>query len=203
METFEENEILYLRDTNSSMKPIYIDFSKYIVNNRELLKACGIDGRKNLRLLDCTAGLAKDTFSLAANGCEVLAIEKNKIVFDLIENAVKRGKNNEYVEKILNKIEFLNDDSINFLENTEQKFDCIYLDPMFEESKKSRLVKKNMQFFHKLTDNSNNEKLFELAIKKAVKRTVIKRALHGEYLVNKKPSFQIRGKTIRFDVYLC
>lgn len=203
METFEKNGVLYLKDSkNNNIKPICIDFSKYIVENSALLKACRINGNEKIKLLDCTAGLVKDTFVLASNGYSVIAIEKNKTIFNLIDNAVKIGTKNEYIKKVLDRIKFLNMDSIDFLENSEEKFDCIYLDPMFEESKKSRLVNKNMQIFHKLTDNSDNKKLFNLAMEKVLKKVVVKRSLYGELLINKTPDFQIKEKTIRFDVYL-
>ncbi len=202
IETFEKNGILYLKDITNNSKPICIDFSTYIIDNKPLLKACGVNNKNKIKILDCTAGLVKDTFALAYHNSTVISIEKNKIIFDLIENAVKRGINNSYIKDILDRITFLNMDSIDFLENTKQIFDCIYLDPMFEENKKSRLVKKNMQIFHKLTDNSNNEKLFDLALKRVNKRIVVKRALHGDFLVDRKPSFQVKEKTVRFDVYL-
>lgn len=202
IEVFEENEILYLKDTTGNMKPICIDFSNHIIDNKPLLKACGIKNKDKIKVLDCTAGFAKDTFTIASNNCEVVAVEKNKIIFSLIENAIKRGNKNQYIKSILDNITFLNMDSIDFLENTDQMFDCIYLDPMFEEAKKSRLVKKNMQIFHKLTDNSDNEKLFHLSIKHASKRVVVKRALYDNFLVDKKPSYQVKEKTVRFDVYL-
>ncbi len=202
IETFEENGILYLKDITNNSKPICIDFSTYIIDNKPLLKACGVNNKNKIKILDCTAGLAKDTFALAYHNSAVISIEKNKIIFDLIENAVKRGINNSYIKDILDRITFLNMDSVDFLENTKEIFDCIYLDPMFEESKKSRLVKKNMQIFHKLTDNSDNKKLFNLALEKVNKRVVVKRALYGDFLVDRKPSFQVKEKTVRFDVYL-
>ncbi len=202
IKVFEENGILYLKDITNNSKPICIDFSTYIIDNKPLLKACGINNKNKIKILDCTAGFAKDAFALANSNSKIISIEKNKIIFDLIENAVERGNKNIYIKNILDKITFLNMDSINFLENSKEIFDCIYLDPMFEESKKSRLVKKNMQIFHKLTNNSDNERLFNLALEKANERIVIKRALYNDFLMNKKPNFQIKQKTIRFDIYL-
>lgn len=203
IELFKENDIVYLKDLSSNMKPICIDFTKYNILNKSLIKACGINNKNKIKVLDCTTGLVRDTFILANNNCSIIAIEKNNMIFELITNAIERTSKIDNIKNIVDKIEFLNMDSIEFLEKTELKFDCVYLDPMFENSKKTRLVKKEMQIFHNLTNNSDNEKLFFLAMKNTLNRVVIKRALHGPFLINTaKPTFQIKEKTIRFDIYL-
>lgn len=197
--------ILYLKDCKSIAKPIYVDFTEYNKNSNELIKACGINNKNKINILDCTAGLARDSFIMANNNCNVISIEKNKIIFALLKDGFERGEKNINISKILNKITLLNCDSIDFLTNTKQLFDCIYLDPMFEDIKKSRLVKKEMQLFHNLLNNEkcDNCTLFNLAIKNAINRVVVKRYIHGDFIVNNiKPSFQIKGKTIRYDVYL-
>ena len=189
---------LYLKDCKSNIKPICIDFLKYNRTNKSLVKACG---EKNKTILDCTAGLCRDDFILACKNYDITALEKNKIIYALLEDGFKRGY--KEIANILENINLINVDAVDFLNSTDEKYDCIYLDPMFEESKKSRLVKKEMQIFHRLACVEDNKQLFELAIKKAINRVVVKRALHGEYLVSDlKPSFIIKEKTIRFDVYL-
>jgi 16S rRNA (guanine1516-N2)-methyltransferase len=195
-------DIVYLEGCSDKMKPIYVDFEKYNCLNRNLTRACGVNNKDKTNILDCTAGLLKDSFILANHNCNITAIEKNQTIYKLVQNGIERGLKIEKIKLILSKINFLFMDSIDFLENCSDKFDCIYLDPMFEKSNKTRLVKKDMQIFHTLTSNSDNEKLFSLAIAKSKKRVVVKRALHGDLLVNKKPNFQIRGNTIRFDVYI-
>lgn len=196
--------ILYLKDCKNIAKPIYVDFNEYNNKSVELIKACGLSNKNKINILDCTAGLCKDTFILANNNCNVVAIEKNKIVYSLLEDGFKRGFKLENIANILGKIQLFNDDSVNYLNATKLKFDCIYLDPMFDESKKTRLVKKEMQFFHNLIDKINdNELLFDLSIKKTCGRVVVKRPLHSDFIVNRiMPSFQVKGKTIRYDVYL-
>ena len=191
---------LYLKDCKNPAKPICVDFSIYNKINKTLIKACG---EKNKTILDCTAGLCRDSFILACKNYNITAIEKNKIIFALLQDGYNNALNDNNLNKIIQNIKLINIDSIDFLENCEESFDCIYLDPMFEESKKSRLVKKEMQIFHNLASNSDNEKLFNLAITKTKNRVVVKRALHGEYLINSiKPDFSLKEKTIRFDVYI-
>ena len=199
-----EEFVLYLKDCNNIAKPIYVDFTEYNKVSNELVKACGISKKNKINILDCTAGLCKDSFILANTNCNVIAIEKNNIVFALLQDGFERGYTNENIKKVLNNITLYNDDSVNFLKKTDKEFDCIYLDPMFDKSKKSRLVKKEMQFFHNLIEeNDNKQDLFYLALEKTKNRVVVKRPLHSEFLINNiKPSFQVKGKTIRYDVYI-
>lgn len=191
---------LYLKDCRNRAKPICVDFRKYNKINKTLLHACG---SKNLNILDCTAGLVRDSFILACKNYKITALEKNKIIYALLQDGFKRGFEYAEIAAILKNINLINADAIDFLKNSKERYDCIYLDPMFEESKKSRLVKKEMQIFHNLVSNSDNNELFDLAINKAINRVVVKRALHGEQLIkNMSPSFTLKEKTIRFDVYL-
>ena len=67
---------------------------------------------------------------------------------------------------------------------------------------KSSLCKKEMQIFHNLAFYGDNKELFDLSMLKTKNRVVVKRMINNEYLVDKKPDYQILGKTIRYDVYL-
>ena len=74
------------------------------------------------------------------------------------------------------------------------------LDPMFPERQKSALIKKKFQLLQKLESPcSNEEQLLEAAIAAQSKRIVIKRPLKGPYLADKKPSYSLEGKAIRYD----
>ena len=201
-----EKYYLYIKDCKNNTKPITIDFLEYNTSNRELLKACGIGNKnKNIKILDCTAGLCRDSFILANAGCQITAIEQNPIIYTLLQDGFYREKNNDKIAPILNRINLIHKNSVDFLKNSKENFDCVYLDPMFEESKKSRLVKKEMQLFHHLVGFGNNcekdnQLLFTLA-KNITPRIVVKRPLHGNNLVSIKPTFTVFGKAIRFDVY--
>ena len=94
--------------------------------------------------------------------------------------------------------------SLDFLEKNTEKFDVIYLDPMFPNRQKSAKVKKTMQYFQEIVfyDNEQEEKLLDLSLQKAQKRVVVKRPKLAPFLAQKFPTHQIKGKTIRYDVYL-
>ena len=72
------------------------------------------------------------------------------------------------------------------------------------EEEKSAKQKKEMQVFRELLGGDEDaEKLFELALTKALKRVVVKRPDDApEISQTRKPDIVFPGKTIRFDVYL-
>lgn len=94
--------------------------------------------------------------------------------------------------------------------------DIIYLDPMFPPRTKSALVKKNMQVLHHLLesqekhDTMDNQMLFQAAYEAAEARLVVKRPINAppllglsdnEHNVDLQPSYSVRGKVNRWDVY--
>ena len=73
---------------------------------------------------------------------------------------------------------------------------------MFPAHKSGAKPAKEMQILQALTDNSNIDACFELALAQARKRVVVKRAAKAAALELRKPDLVHRARTIRFDVYL-
>lgn len=205
---FYDGEHLYLKDLSINITSIYVDFTVGAIDYRrktsgikqEILKAIGINNNK--KILDTTAGLCKDSFIFATYGLKVVALEQNPLIYNITKNGLEFAINNPNTQDIVKNIKLINTNSIDFLKNNECDFDCIYLDPMFPKKTKSSLCKKEMQLFHNLAFYGDNEELFNLSMLKTKNRVVVKRMINNEYIVNKKPSYQIFGKTIRYDVYL-
>ncbi len=86
---------------------------------------------KGKRILDMTAGLGIDAMTFALTGNKVLAIELNKFRCQILE----------YNAKILgiSTMQFLNADSIDYLNNTEEFFDIIFVDPARRDSTNQRV----------------------------------------------------------------
>lgn len=81
--------------------------------------------------------------------------------------------------------------------------DVILLDPMFPERKKSGLVKKKFQLIHYLEAPCSDENvLFEAARAACPSRIVVKRPEKGPFLAETKPSYSLKGGSIRYDVYV-
>ena len=80
--------------------------------------------------------------------------------------------------------------------------DVIYFDPMFPEKTKSALPRQEMVFFKALvgTDEDGSEVLKATLKLKKIKRVVVKRPLKAPVL-GLKPTGEIKGKLIRFDIY--
>ena len=77
----------------------------------------------------------------------------------------------------------------------------VYLDPMFPERTKSAAVKKKFQLLHHLEQPcTDEESLVEAALAVHPRKVVIKRPVKGPLLAGVKPSYQLAGKAVRYDV---
>ena len=181
---FKKDNIIFLQSIKcNDWLPFSINFSsnnfirrKNQANSQDIIKAIGIKG--NLikpKVLDTTAGQGRDSFILASLGCNITLLERNKVIYLLLKNAIENAKNNDELKNIVKNMTIINQDSVKFLENNNDFFDVIYLDPMFPKSKKSRLVKKDMQIFREIVGNDlDSSKILESALKSNTKRVVVK-----------------------------
>lgn len=194
---------------------IYVDFVSGALAHRQqfgggrgqaIAKAMGLKHGKNPKVLDVTAGLARDAYILATLGCQMTLIEKSPVLSTLIQDGITRGLDSEQSAEILSKhFNIHNQDAINFLNklNKNDYPDIIYLDPMFPERKKSALVKKDMQILQRLLSKDNKDEiLLKTALGCAKHRVVVKRPSHAPHLTEKKPTTSIHSKKTRYDVYL-
>ena len=208
---YKENNILKLKSLqHKEWLPFFIDFNSNKLTLRknqtglksELARAIGIKKDFKPYVLDTTAGLGRDSFLIASLGCNVKMIERNSVIFELLNNALENAKTDEKLYDIIQKMILINDNSINFLKNTKEVFDVVYIDPMFPKNNKTRLVKKEMQLFREVVgDDLDSIELLNVALSTQTKRVVVKRMLNSSYLDNKKPDFEITRTTIRFDIY--
>jgi len=165
-------------------------------------------GRKHcgLRILDTTVGLGRDALILASAGNSVLGLEQNQEVYALLQRELERLRSGSRskTKSLHLDITFKHCNSIDYLKNTTELFDIIYLDPMFPKSSKSRLVKKEMVWLKSIVgEDDNGVELFNMAMQEAsaTSRVIIKRPVHGPFINGIKPNYQILGDVNRFDVY--
>ena len=215
-------ELKWLNDTNKE-KPYRIDFSSYLSKRMDTAKTELISrsiGKVDSQsyVIDFTAGIGRDSMTLAAAGHNVIMIERNPILFVLLNDALGRLKT-EY-SSISDRIHLLKYDSSTLaadklsqlkLNDIQSDKLTVYLDPMYADDSgvgKKALVKKETQMLHRIVgsyegnDEVNNSNLMNCAIDVATNRIVVKRALNAKPLCNFKAHHQIVGKTQRFDVYL-
>lgn len=204
---------LELRLNNSkSSKPLYVDLIsgkmghrlKYGGGKGQLIaRAVGLTRKKNLSILDVTAGLGRDAFVLASLHCKVIMIERSKIIAALLADGLYRAKTVPWAQELA--IDLLVMDANAYLKSlsVENYPDVIYLDPMFPQVKKSALVKKEMRILRDLVgEDLDATELLTCALTKASYRVVVKRARLAPALRGPKPTMAIVGKSSRYDVYV-
>jgi 16S rRNA (guanine1516-N2)-methyltransferase len=192
------------------MAPLWVDFVEGKNNhrrqfgggkNQSIAKAVGIQAARKPIVLDATAGLGADAFVLASLGCQVTMHERNPWVYELLLDALVRLQNSTDTD-LLAIAQRLKLSSRCSLSTLMESADVVYLDPMFPERKKSALVKKEMQIFHELVGaDTDSDELLPLAIDTAKYRVVVKRPKLAPPLADQEPSYSLKGKSGRFDIY--
>lgn len=212
----ENGQGLALQQTGKKAPgPVQVDFDSAASTYRRtkgggelLVKAVGGDKQNRPIVFDATAGLGRDSFVLASWGYPVTLSERSPIIAELLQDGLERGLQSEDPDVVdtVSRMQLNPGDSQTFLQqaNGSDLPDVIYLDPMFPPSKKSALVKKEMQAFHHVVGKETDgiDELIAVALDHAVYRVVVKRPLKAEVLAGKKPSYSLKGKAVRFDVYV-
>ncbi|MDE1460424.1 class I SAM-dependent methyltransferase [Spartinivicinus poritis] len=174
--------------------------------NQAIAKAVGLNKVKKLQVLDATAGLGRDAFVLASLGCQVTLLERSKVVHLLLADGLNRAAIDVDVASIVNQLQLLCIDAKDYLQELlglADQFDVVYLDPMFPHREKSAKVKKEMRIFQQLLGQDlDADYLLDAAIAIAKYRVVVKRPKLAPYLADKAPTYQLTGKSGRFDVYV-
>lgn len=175
-----------------------LDFSNitHLSKSQPLVKAIGFKGQA-LSILDVTAGWAKESFLLSQLGCDVTAVESHPFVFYFVQEAL-----NQKEWLLGKKLNFILDNSLNYLNNLKEadRPDVIFMDPMFGGKKKS-LSRKSLRILKELVGETKDQTaLFNLSLKKAKRRVVVKRhRLEPPLQKNSLCSFQ--GRSTCYDVF--
>eukprot|EP00013_Stygamoeba_regulata_P006111 CAMPEP_0177640020 /NCGR_PEP_ID=MMETSP0447-20121125/6325_1 /TAXON_ID=0 /ORGANISM="Stygamoeba regulata, Strain BSH-02190019" /LENGTH=403 /DNA_ID=CAMNT_0019142073 /DNA_START=181 /DNA_END=1392 /DNA_ORIENTATION=+ len=205
--------------------PLVLDFQKTylsVVHRREvdrtppLLRAAVLGKQEDgpCRILDATAGLGRDAFQLARAGAEVILLERNPIVFLLLQEALERARNGTvaHVQEITSRMQAHHLDSIDVLQDWERyqlgpRPHVIHLDPMYPSAKPSfSLPQYGMQvarYMRKLLRKDDvgwEESLLPLARQVALKRVVVKRPKTAPQ--KEGVGITYRSRQTRYDIYL-
>jgi 16S rRNA (guanine1516-N2)-methyltransferase len=193
--------------------PLVIDFLsgpsyyRYIHDRRisqPLAKAVGIRRGFRPTIADATAGLGEDGFVLAALGCQVTMIERSPLICALLKNAITRCSTNPQVASIFERnVTLLPGDSRVLLTQARQRFETIYLDPMYPVLQKSALNKQKMRLLRELVgDDTDDDELLQVSLTQAARRVAVKRPAQAPFLAELEPNYSLVSKSSRFDVYL-
>ena len=204
-------EHIGLKNMRDKTTPLVVDFAakdlqyrcqRATLRNESIARALGLKKQTPLTLVDATAGLAQDSFIVAALGFEITLLERSPIVATLVQDALTRAGQDAVLAPIIHRMHLIQTDAIAWLK-AAKPVDIVYLDPMFPERKKSALTRKSMRIFHDIVgDDTDSEELFQAAFACASKRVVVKRPRLASELAGLKPNFSLTGSSSRFDIYL-
>lgn len=169
-----------------------------------LIRATKIRHTSEPLLTDTTAGLGYDGFILAVAGFQVHMIEADPVVAALLADGLERARHNPILAPVVERISLTIGEAQDVLPRQMKHPDVIYLDPMFPRRSKSALVKQELRLLQLLTSRTTTspEQLLHQALAVQARKVVVKRPRTGPNLLNLRPSYTIRGKAIRFDVYV-
>jgi len=194
---------------DESKNSIDAGFPEYLKNPKDrselggqsLVRAIG----KNVKtVIDATAGLGRDSYTLAVYGYDVTSYERCADVAEMLKAGLTEALDNPSTAQFVSgHLKFISGDSIQELDRIDNRPDAIYLDPMYPpKRRKSALAKKEIQFLRQLVgDDTDSYTLFKTAMEIAKDRVVVKRPHYAEPVLD-KPSMSYQGKLVRFDVYL-
>lgn len=172
-----------------------------------LVKAARAKGIERPWAIDATAGFGEDSLLLAAAGFTVDLYEQDCVIAALLQDALERAADDPALAASVARMRLhAGEDSIAGLRQTVELVeltapDVVYLDPMFPERTKSAAVKKKFQLLHHLEQPcADEETLVEAALAVHPRKVVIKRPVKGPLLAGVKPSYQLAGKAVRYDV---
>ena len=168
----------------------------------EMLVRAAKSEKEGRKAIDATAGMGEDAFLLAAQGYEVTLYEQNPVIAVLLKDALRRARKHPLLKDIAGRMKLIEGNSIDQMSKLLEPVDVIYLDPMFPARQKSSLINKKLQLIQKLEPPCSAEtELFDAAIKTRPSKIIVKRPLKSEFLAERKPSYTLSGKAIRYDCY--
>lgn len=160
-------------------------------------------GERVRTIADATAGLGRDALLLALSGFRVIAMERSPLLFPLLAEAVDRVRTDPALNlRLCGQLDLRRGDARVLLPMLDPPPDGVFLDPMFPHKSKTALAKKAIRLVRAAVgDDADAASLFEVARRVARERVVVKRSDDAPLLAP-DPSFALRGKLVRYDVYL-
>ncbi|WP_303902674.1 class I SAM-dependent methyltransferase [Thiohalomonas denitrificans] len=194
--------------------PVFVDFVGGAVGHRRrfgggrgqpIAKAIGLKKGRTPSVIDATAGLGRDAFVLASLGCPVRLIERSAAVAALLEDGLRRARQDSEVGPIAERMSLIRADASDYLRGlpAHECPDVVYLDPMYPGRRSRALVKKEMQLFHRLIGTDPNAQgLLPAALECARERVVVKRPDYAPPLADRPATLAFETRRNRFDVYI-
>ncbi len=206
-------ERLQLRSTaDGAPGAVYADFARLAhrrdhgsLRKEAIARAAGLRGDRQTQILDATAGLGRDGFMLASLGARVTLIERSPLIAALLEDGIRRAAAQDRLMATAARLSLINTEAEAILKQCPKQEgpEVVYLDPMYPPQGTRAQVKKEMQLLRELLGSeADPQSLLAAALAAARRRVVVKRPLKAPPIGGPKPSYQIAGRSTRFDVYV-
>ena len=172
----ESTKKVYVLKDKKTMMTYLLNLDEYekIVKqrNNHILKK--VIKRKDLNILDCTGGFARDSAIITSLGNTVTLIENNPVIMLVLKDAIRRIKS-ATMNNIFNNITTKFGDCIDFIRTTNKKYDYIYFDFMFNINKSALPLKKD-QFIRKVVNNNvqRNQSIIDEVLHRVGCKVIIK-----------------------------
>lgn len=204
---FRDGYLMLCDAQNTRSRPLFVDLNKILAHSYPTPKkgpmAVAV-GRRNVSIVDATAGLGGDTLLLFAMGYQVTAVERSPVLAALLIDGLRRLTDKVRIARSkLTAPRIVIRDAREFLTSLTIRPDCIYLDPMFPpKHKRSALARKEVRVLRRLVgDDEDAAELLQIALQVTNNRVVVKRADDAPAL-ELQPDVAHHGRTVRYDVYL-
>jgi 16S rRNA (guanine1516-N2)-methyltransferase len=189
--------------------PVYAEWSDAELRRRiaagrrqPLARALGLQHAPLPTVLDATAGLGRDAFVLAALGAEVTLVERNPATAALLRDALRRAAADPALNAAAARMRLVEGDA-QALPADPERWDAVYLDPMYPDDGRRALPSKEMQILRDLNGGDPDaDALLTAALLLARKRVAVKRPAKAPPLADRTPNLSLHGSQLRFDVYL-
>ena len=192
-----------LCDKQARISPLTVDFGAPCYRHRGGIEYLpkAFKGMRGARIADLTAGWARDAWLLAYRGFSLTLYERNPYLAFLLDDALENARDDPALSSIAARLTLRHGDAIKTL---DERFDGIYLDPMFPARRRRAQVGKPMQALHLLLgeEESDAAALLDAALAHARKRVAVKRRKGAPFLGERKPDYQVKAPSMRLDVYL-
>jgi 16S rRNA (guanine1516-N2)-methyltransferase len=192
-------------------KPVVADWlsaemqRRIAAGKRQLLaRAVGLPRRPDLHVVDATAGLGRDGFTLAALGARVTMVERQPLVVAILRDAHARAANAgaPALRDAAARVEIVEADAAQWLGSGMVAADAVYLDPMYDDEGRRALPQKEMQLLRALNGGDPDAAMLLAIARHRAARVAVKRPTKAPCLDDVRPAAVFEGTQARFDVYI-
>jgi 16S rRNA (guanine1516-N2)-methyltransferase len=197
--------------------PVFADFVSGIANYRRrhgkytpkspIIRAVSVPGKtfEETHVVDATGGLGVDSFTLAFMGFKVTLIERDPIIFTLLQDGYQRGLQSDEIKEVLSRITLVNEDSFDYLkrlygDGTKEMPDVIYLDPMYPHRDKVALPKKTMILARRFLPQTAGLEEFVESTRHYCKHKVVLKRPYYETSDNPETK-KFKGRSTNFEIF--